>query len=57
MALLGAGALNAWLVHRGRAWAGVVQGSAPSGGMRLHAAASLLLWLGCLVAGRWIGFL
>lgn len=57
MGLLGAGALNAWLVHRGRAWAGVVEGSGPSGGLRLHAGASLLLWLACLVAGRWIGFL
>jgi hypothetical protein len=25
--------------------------------MRAQAGASLLLWLGCLVAGRWIGFL
>jgi hypothetical protein len=28
-----------------------------SGAMRAQAGASLLLWLGCLVAGRWIGFL
>ncbi|WP_313621587.1 DUF6644 family protein [Achromobacter sp.] len=57
MGLLLAGALNAWGVHRGRAWAGVVAGDLPTGGLRLQAGASLLLWLGCLVAGRWIGFL
>ncbi|KRC80502.1 hypothetical protein ASE30_23985 [Achromobacter sp. Root83] len=57
MALLGAGALNAGLVRRSKAWNDVVQGAPPTGALRLHAAASLLLWLGCLVAGRWIGFL
>ena len=57
MALLIAGAINAWLVNRGRAWTGVLDGSRPAGGLRLQAGASLLLWLGCLVAGRWIGFL
>ena len=57
MGLLLAGALNAWLVHRGRAWTGVLDGGSPAGGLRLQAGASMLLWLGCLVAGRWIGFL
>lgn len=57
MGLLAAGTLNAWLAHRGRAWVEVTQGGRPSGGMRFQAAASLLLWLSCLVAGRWIGFL
>lgn len=57
MGLLAAGALNTWGVHRGRAWAGVGVGSPASGGLRLQAGASLLLWLACLVAGRWIGFL
>lgn len=57
MALLAAGAVNAWLVHRGRAWAGVESGGPPTGLLRAQAGASLALWLGCLVAGRWIGFL
>lgn len=57
MGLLAAGAVNAWLVNRGRAWASVANGSPPSLALRIQAAASLLLWLGCLVAGRWIGFL
>lgn len=55
--LLAAGAANAWLVHRSRAWARVTDGGPRSGALRLQAGASLLLWLGCLVAGRWIGFL
>ncbi len=57
MGLLVAGAVNAWLVRRGRAWAGVVDGGRPSGALKAQAGASLLLWLACLVAGRWIGFL
>lgn len=57
MGLLAAGAVNAWLVNRGRAWASVADGRPPSPGLRVQAAASLVLWLGCLVAGRWIGFL
>ncbi|SIT30975.1 DUF6644 family protein [Achromobacter sp. MFA1 R4] len=57
MGLLAAGAANAWLVRRGGAWAGVAAGRQPSGALRVQAAASLALWLGCLVAGRWIGFL
>ncbi|MNV51099.1 hypothetical protein D3C71_1431380 [compost metagenome] len=58
MGLLGAGAINAWLVRRGGAWGQVLQeGGRPSGALRCQAAVSLLLWTGCLVAGRWIGFL
>lgn len=57
MALLAAGAVNAWLVHRGRGWEGVESGGPPTGMLRTQAGASLALWLGCLVAGRWIGFL
>ncbi|MFY0479543.1 DUF6644 family protein [Achromobacter marplatensis] len=57
MGLLGAGAINAWFVRRSKAWDKVLQGGRPSGALRCQAAASLLLWTGCLVAGRWIGFL
>lgn len=57
MGLLAAGAVNAWQVRRGRAWASVAGGGPPSPALRFQAAASLLLWLACLVAGRWIGFL
>lgn len=57
MGLLFAGAVNAWMVHRGSAWAAVVDGCRPAGALKAQAGASLLLWLACLVAGRWIGFL
>jgi hypothetical protein len=57
MGLLGAGALNAWAVRRGPAWARVLDQGKAGGVLRIQAGASLLLWLGCLVAGRWIGFL
>jgi hypothetical protein len=57
MGLLGAGALNAWAVRRGRAWARVLDQGRAGGAMRAQAGVSLMLWLGCLVAGRWIGFL
>jgi len=57
MGLLGAGAINAWLVHRGRAWEQVLQGWRLSTALRCQAAVSLVLWTSCLVAGRWIGFL
>ncbi|MDH0737335.1 DUF6644 family protein [Achromobacter spanius] len=57
MGLLGAGAINAWLVRRGGAWGRVLQGGHASGALRCQAAVSLLLWTGCLIAGRWIGFL
>jgi len=57
MGLLAAGALNALLVHRSKVWQTVLDQGRATGGMRARAGASLLLWLGCLVAGRWIGFL
>jgi len=55
--LLGAGLINAWLVRRSGAWGQVLQGGPASTALRCQAAVSLLLWTGCLVAGRWIGFL
>ncbi len=57
MGLLAAGPRNALLVHRSKAWQRVLDQGRATGGMRARAGASLLLWLGCLVAGRWIGFL
>lgn len=57
MGLLAAAALNAWAVRRGQAWARVLDQGKVGAALRAQAGASLLLWLGCLVAGRWIGFL
>ncbi|NGQ89595.1 DUF2214 domain-containing protein [Rhodobacter sp. HX-7-19] len=57
LALLAAALLNAVLVTRSRAWAQVLSGAQPPPALRLMAAASALLWLSILLAGRWIGFL
>lgn len=57
LALVLLATLNALWVRRGRAWRhALAQGRAPTA-LRLHAALSLLAWLGCVLAGRWIGFL
>ncbi len=56
MAPLSEGAVNAWLVRRGGAWGQILQGGCPSRALRCQDSVSLLLWTGCLVADRWIGF-
>nr|MBF0682678.1 DUF2214 domain-containing protein [Pseudomonas sp.] len=57
LALVGLGALNAWWLHAGRHWRGVIDGDPVHAVARMHALLSILLWLGAVVAGRWIGFL
>lgn len=57
LALLAAALVNAALVTRGQAWAQVLSGASPPPALRLMAMLSALLWLGVLLAGRWIGFL
>lgn len=52
LVLIVAGVANAlWLHSRQRREHSVTRGT------QLHAAASLVIWLGAVVAGRWIGFL
>ncbi|RYF68949.1 MAG: DUF2214 domain-containing protein [Comamonadaceae bacterium] len=43
--------------HRAPGWREVLAGAPPTAGVRWRARVSLLLWLGVLLAGRWIGFL
>ncbi len=57
LALLAAALVNAALVTRGQAWAQVLSGASPPPALRAMAMLSALLWLGVLLAGRWIGFL
>ncbi len=57
MGLLTAAAANAVLARRSKAWQTVQGEGRATGAMRVRAGASLFLWLACLVAGRWIGFL
>jgi len=55
--LLAVALVNAALVTRGRGWAQVLSGASPPPALRFMAVLSALLWLGVLLAGRWIGFL
>lgn len=56
LCLIFAGVLNALCLHR-RALNVLRNDIGPIGSIKLHAALSVALWLGVVVAGRWIGFL
>lgn len=57
LCLVVSGIINAvWLHHRGR-WQAAVASGRPDLSVRLHACASLTLWIGAVLAGRWIGFI
>ena len=56
LALLAVGLGNVALLH-GLGWRQVVATGAADGATRVLAAISALVWLGVLLAGRWIGFL
>lgn len=56
ISLVALGALNALWLHGGKHWRAACDGPAITLPARLHAAASLVLWLSAAVAGRWIGF-
>jgi len=47
---------NVGVQHANPAYARALAGAPVSAGVRASAAASVLLWLAVLVAGRWIGF-
>lgn len=57
LGLLALALANVALIHLGSGWRRATTGRGVSRALRLSAAASMLLWLGALVAGRWIGFL
>jgi hypothetical protein len=56
IAVVGLGILNAVWLHAGPHWRRALQGPEMPRAIRAHAAASLLFWLGAILAGRWIGF-
>lgn len=56
LGLLAAALANVVVQHANPAYARAIEGNPASGGVRLSAAASALLWLAVLVAGRSIGF-
>lgn len=58
MSLLALGVLNALWLHARNAWRTALQSVAVVPlAVRLHALASLLIWLAAILAGRWIAFL
>jgi hypothetical protein len=56
LALLALAIINAITLDRSQAWHAAIAGNANAARLKLQAAASMMLWLAVLVAGRWIGF-
>lgn len=56
LALLALAIVNAVTLDRSQAWRAAMAGNANAARLKLQAAASMMLWLAVLVAGRWIGF-
>jgi len=56
LGLVGEGLANALWLRTGRHWRGLLAGAPATPAVRVHAAASLAIWLAAIVAGRWIGF-
>lgn len=50
------GLANVALLRVGRSWRGVMSGAPIPSRVRIAAAASLALWIGAILAGRWIAF-
>lgn len=48
---------NVAVVHFGKGWKEVLSGGAPTAALRIGATLSILIWIGAVIAGRWIGFL
>ncbi|MEF0939670.1 DUF6644 family protein [Rhizobium sp. BR 362] len=55
--LLAFGVVNALLLHASPEWRRAVSHGVASFRVKLSAAISFFIWIGALVAGRWIGFL
>jgi hypothetical protein len=57
LALIGVGLLNVLIVRLNSRWAEVREGGQIPATIRAAALMSLVVWLGAVLAGRWIGFL
>ncbi|WP_198297676.1 DUF6644 family protein [Bordetella genomosp. 9] len=57
LVVVGLGIVNALWLHAGPHWRRALAGDPIPPAIRLHAGASLVFWLGAVLAGRWIGFL
>ena len=56
LALLALAMVNAVTLVHSRVWRAAMAGNTNAARLKLQAAASMMLWLTVLVAGRWIGF-
>lgn len=56
LVLLALAITNAVTLDHSAAWRSAIAGNAYAARLKLQAAASMVLWLAVLVAGRWIGF-
>ncbi|HEV7319578.1 MAG TPA: DUF6644 family protein [Ensifer sp.] len=56
LALLAIGTLNALSLRRSEAWKASISSGVIALRLRLQALVSLAVWLGAVLAGRWIGF-
>lgn len=57
LALIALALLNVLVMHASGRWAAALREGHAGTAARLQAVASLCLWLGVVLAGRWIGFL
>lgn len=57
LALLAIAVANALLLHLGPRWRQALSTGRPVPLLRIQAGFSLILWLGVVLAGRWIGFI
>nr|WP_255617325.1 DUF2214 domain-containing protein [Aurantimonas sp. VKM B-3413] len=57
LGLVALGALHAAFVHAGRRWRRMLDTGVASAGLRASAALSVAIWVGAIVAGRFIAFM
>ncbi|MDO9712698.1 DUF6644 family protein [Paracraurococcus lichenis] len=57
LGLIGLGMLNVLTLRYNRHWRQTIAGAGVHGSVRVAAFVSMVVWLGAVVAGRWIGFL
>lgn len=57
LAIVALAIANAAVINRGRNWREATAGNDIAASLRIQAAASGILWIAALLAGRWIGFL
>lgn len=56
LSLVAAGLLNAGLLHASAQWRAALAGGAVHARLKVGAVISLTVWVGALLAGRWIAF-